>query len=132
MFVFAVLVCAGCYMRYQARPGTIAPSTASVRPDQRVATWNKAITVLLADGWVPQVLNEGSCYVGARRRDDLENDILSGALASVQVDPAGTVIVQVSGAGMFRSQTELDATVKAAQDQILASILGAPAPPPRR
>jgi hypothetical protein len=127
MFVLAVLLCAGCYMRYQARPGTISPSVASVRPEQRVATWNKAITVLLAGGWVPQVLNEGACYVGARRRDDLENDILSGALSSVQVDPAGTVIVQVSGGGMFRSQAELDQTVKTAQDQILEAILAVPA-----
>jgi hypothetical protein len=131
MFVFAALL-AGCYVHYQARPGTIAPSTAQVRPELRVATWNKAITVLLADGWVPQMLNEGACYVGARRRDDLENDNLAGALSSVQVDPAGTVIVQVSGGGMFRSQTELDAAIKAAQDQILAGILGAPPAPPRR
>jgi hypothetical protein len=42
------------------------------------------------------------------------------------------VSVQLAGRGQFKSQADLDATVKSFQDQILTSILGAPPPPVRK
>jgi hypothetical protein len=43
----------------------------------------------------------------------------------------GILTIQIAGGGRFRSQDDLNATIKAIQDQILAGVVGAPVPPPR-
>jgi hypothetical protein len=102
-----------------ARPGTLPLATASVPPDHRLAAWNRAIGGLIDSGFVPQVFNETACYVSGRRRDDLGDDILSGAMAIVQVTPEGTVRVQISGIGQFSSQDALNAEITRRQMDIL-------------
>jgi hypothetical protein len=125
----ALVVLSGC--AYYVRPGEIQPAAAVVSPEQRVATWNRALTVLLAAGWVPQVLDEKACFIGARRRDDDDFENLAGAYISVQIDPAGQLRLQIAGRGTFRSQEALETTVRSFQDQLLAGIVGAGAAPVR-
>jgi hypothetical protein len=67
--LLGLLCTAGCYLPYYLRPGEPPPATATVSPDQRTATWNRAISVLVASGWVPQLLSEPACFIGAKRRD---------------------------------------------------------------
>jgi hypothetical protein len=132
--VLALALCSmlGCYAPYFTRPGTLPPATATVAPAQRVEVWNRAITVLLAGGWVPQVLNEGACFISAKRRDDLVDDNLAGGFVFVQIDPGGILTIQIAGGGRFRSQDDLNATIQAFQDKILAGVVDTPVPPPRR
>jgi hypothetical protein len=129
--VIVVLATSGC--NFYVRPGEMAPAMATVSPGQRTATWNRALAVLLAAGWVPQVLDEQAGYIGAKRRDDDDFENLAGAYISVLIDPSGQLSIQIAGHGTFRSQQALEATVKSFQDQLLTSTIGGPAParPPR-
>ncbi len=126
--VGAVATTSGCYSIQIARPGTLPVATAVVPPDQRLATWNRAISALVDAGFIPQVFNETACYESAKRRDDLGDDILSGAQAIVQVTPEGLVRVQVSGLGSFSSQEALNLEITRRQLDILQRIVH-PAPP---
>jgi hypothetical protein len=119
---------AGCYSMQVARPGTLPLATASVPADQRLAAWNRSISALIDAGFIPQVFNETACYVSAKRRDDLGNDVLSGAMAVVQVTPEGVVRVQVSGVGMFSTPEDLNAEIGRRQADILQRIV-TPTPP---
>ena len=113
----------GCSTIQIARPGTLPTATASVPADQRLAAWNRAIGALIEAGFVPQVFNETACYVSAKRRDDLGDDILSGAMAIVQVTPEGVVRVQISGIGQFSSQDALNAEITRRQAEVLRHIV---------
>jgi hypothetical protein len=118
----------GCASIQIARPGTLPIATANVPADQRLAAWNRAIGALIDAGFVPQVFNETACYVSAKRRDDLGDDILSGAMAIVQVTPEGVIRVQISGLGQFSSQDALNAEITRRQADVLQRIVH-PAPP---
>jgi hypothetical protein len=122
----AVLEGAGCYSLQIARPGTLPTAGLRVPPEQRMAAWNRAITALIDAGFVPQVFNETACYVSARRRDDLDDDVLIGALAIVQVTPEGLVRVQISGRGSFRSPEDLQAEIQRRQSAIVQAIARPP------
>ena len=121
----------GCYGNFIARPGTLPVASAQVAVDQRVATWQRAIGVLLDQGYVPQVLNESACFISAKQRDDLAPGTTVGAMAIVTITPDGMVRVQVSGMGMYQSQADLDSDLTKRQSDILAAILHGPAPAPR-
>jgi len=112
--------CAGVYV---VRPGTLKPAVASVAPDQRVATWQRAITVLLDEGYVPQVLDATACYIFAKARDDVAAGATYGAWAMVVVAPDGVVRVTVSGIGLYHSQDELGADVVARQERLIRLIM---------
>jgi len=123
------LALGGCYGNYLTRPGTLPVASGHVAPDQRVALWQRAIGVLLDQGYVPQVLNEAACFISAKQRDDLSPGTTTGAIAIVTVTPDGVVRVQVSGAGVYQSQSDLDADLTKRQNDLLAAILAAPPPP---
>jgi len=118
-----IATASGCYSMRVSRPGTLPLAVASTPADQRIATWNRAISALIDTGFVPQVFNETSCYVGAKRRDDLGADILSGAMAIVQVTPDGVVRVQVSGVGLYSTQEALNAEITRREADILERIV---------
>ena len=118
---------AACATPQLLRPGTLRPGVASVPADQRVATWHRAIQVLLDEGYIPQVLNEAAGYVSAKQRDDISVGALSGTIAIVTVNPEGLVRVEVGGAGVYHSADELMRDVSAEQAKLLAEIS---APPP--
>ncbi len=98
-----VLLATGCVAPYALRPGTVAPVTATVPPEQRTMVWQHAIAVLLDEGYVPQVLNESACFVSAKQRDDVVAGTTGtiGATVVVTVSPEGIVRVQVSGNGIY-------------------------------
>lgn len=111
----------GCV--YHARPGELAASRATIPVSERNVAWQHAITALLDNGYVPQVLNEAAGYIGARRRDDLDNGPLVGSLATVVFTPEGVVRVEVSGVGIGTSEkTFLDA-ITTRQNGIMAGII---------
>jgi hypothetical protein len=126
---FATATTSGCYTIHIARPGTLPLAVATIPPDQRVVAWNRAVAALIDAGFVPQVFNETACYVSARRRDDLGDDILSGAMAIVQVTPEGLVRVQISGLGTFSSQDALNAEIRRRQIDLVQRILHPLVPP---
>jgi hypothetical protein len=115
---------AGCYGNYIVRPGMLMPETAQVKPEDRVATWNRSITVLLDDGYVPQVVNEAAGFVSGKRRDDLVEDNLAGSTAIVTITPEGLVRVEVSGAGIYSSQEQLVGDVRAEQTRLINRLMG--------
>jgi hypothetical protein len=125
LLALVLVASSGCATVQIARPGTLPIAAASVPADQRLAAWNRAIGALIDTGFVPQVFNETACYVSAKRRDDLGDDILSGAMAIVQVTPEGVVRVQISGVGQFSSQEALNAEITRRQTDILQRIVGA-------
>ncbi len=119
LLAVVLVASSGCATIQIARPGTLPTAAASVPADQRLAAWNRAIGALIDAGFVPQVFNETACYVSAKRRDD----ILSGAIAIVQVTPEGVVRVQISGIGQFSSQDALNAEITRRQTDILQRIV---------
>jgi len=128
LLAIACLAAFGCATPRLLRPGSLHPGTASVAIDQRVATWHRAIQVLLDEGYVPQVLNEAACYVSAKQRDDISVGTLSGTIAIVIVTPDGVVRVEVGGSGIYHSDDELLRDVSAEQAKLLAEIVAARPP----
>jgi hypothetical protein len=123
----------GCV--YHARPGDLAVSRATIPLSERNVAWQHAITALLDNGYVPQVLNEAAGYIGARRRDDLDNGPLVGSLATVVFTPEGVVRVEVSGVGIGTSEKAFLDAIATRQNDIMAGILATHAahpltPPP--
>jgi hypothetical protein len=109
---------------YALRPGTVTPVTANVTPDQRAALWQRAIGVLLDEGYVPQVLNEAACFVSAKQRDDLVMPTGTvGATVVVTISPDGVVRVQVSGTGVYNSVDDLAADINQRQQALLSKIV---------
>src|SRR5450755_2083672 len=96
----------GCANYYHIHPGAIEPSRAQVAPEERAALWRRAIGVVLDQGYVPEVLNEGGAFISAKRREDFENDPLAKTLVLVYISPDGAVTVEVSGVGYFASEKQ--------------------------
>src|SRR5271170_6145752 len=95
LLLFAmVTLLGGCVRTYYTRPGTLKPSMAAVAPAERTAVWQHAVSALLDQGYVPQVVNEAAGYISARRRDDLVEDALIGTMTTVVISPEGTVRVE--------------------------------------
>jgi hypothetical protein len=114
---------------YYLRPGDIQPVTARVVGDQRDAVWQRAINVLLDEGYVPDVLNQQAGYISAKQRDDVQLGQLAGTMAIVTVSPDGVLRVEVSGHGEYTSSDGLLHDVQAEQDKLLKEILAASAAP---
>lgn len=129
VLLIASLALPACYSTRLLRPGEVEPLTARVAPDARMPTWHAAINVLLDDGYVPQVLDATAGYIAARARDDIQNDSLQNTMAIVTIAPDGTVRVQVSGLGQFRSDQDLVTTVQATQHKLFDDIMRAVPPP---
>ena len=131
--VLAVAVVASlcsCTRGYIIRPGDLPPIVATVPPDQRTQIWQRAITVLLDEGYVPQVLDESAAYVSGKQRDDLTTGPLAGTMAIVTVSPEGRLRVQVSGAGVYHDLSELERDIAQIQQRLTQEILAAPGAPP--
>lgn len=105
LVVFPLLLC-GCTSFYQVRPGTLEPGRAAVAPEQQAAVWRRAVGVLLDQGYVPQVLNEAAGFISAKRREDIADDTFAGTIATVYISPEGGVRVEVSGGGLFHSESQ--------------------------
>ena len=118
-----------CATWYHVQPGSLPAGSATVPPEQKEAVWKRAVTVLLDQGYVPQVLNEAACYISAKRREDIDNDAFAGTIALFSITPEGRVRLQISGAGLFHSEQQFIAAIGQRQDQILNLILN---PPPGR
>jgi hypothetical protein len=129
LWLVMTLALHGCYTLYGARPGSLAPAVAAVPPDTRTQAWQRAVSVLVEDGYVPELLNETACYVSARRREDAEYDVLAGAMAIVTIAPDGQLRVQVSGRGLYQSQDQMSAAIARNQVHLLRRILNQPEPP---
>ena len=110
------------------RPGDLAPLIAHVDGDQRDLVWQRAIGVLLDEGYVPQLLDEHAGYISAKQRDDVDVDALAGTLAIVTVSPDGVLRVEVSGHGLYDSGDDLLRDIKAEQNKLLQKIMAPPAP----
>jgi len=123
LLVLSVLT--GC--NYYLRPNELAPVVSQVEPEQRLATWNRAVVVLLDEGYVPDSLDANACFISARMRDDVQVGKLQGTLAMVVVAPDGRLRVAVSGHGEYTSSSGLLRDLTAEQERITKEIL-APAP----
>lgn len=121
---------AGCYTPYLVKPGRVAPATASVAPAEVTAVWRRAVTVLRAEGYVPQVLSQEAGYVSGRR-DDYLNDAGQpiGEMAVVTVSPEGSVEVELTGAGWKPASEDITTRMSKRQADLLRRILAPPASP---
>jgi hypothetical protein len=122
----------GCAMYYRIRPGQLQPATATVATEQRSVVWQRAVTVLVDQGFVPQLLNEAACFISARRRDDLNNDMLAGTMVLVAISPEGHLRLEVGGSGVFGSEQQFLHEVSELQSHLLRLVLGQSTPPPPR
>jgi hypothetical protein len=113
----------GCATPHVLRPGDLPPLTGQVAPEQRVAMWQRAIAAVLDLGYVPQVLNEAACYIGAKQRDDLTVGNLAGTSAIVTVSPEGLVRVEVGGSGLYTSDDAIKADIQKVQGQLMQEIM---------
>jgi hypothetical protein len=127
--LLAVLAFSACATPQLLRPGDLAPVTSRVPADQRTAVWQRAIGVLLDEGYVPQVLNEAACYISAKQRDDVTVGSVAGTMTIVTVSPEGVLRVQVSGAGVYNSATELARDLDAIQHRLLQKMSSSGGPP---
>lgn len=125
LLLFGALL-AGCAQTYSTRPGSLPPSLAAVSAAERTTLWQHAVPALLEQGYVPQVLNEAAGYISAKRREDLNDDALTGTFVTVVVSAEGTVRVQLSGFGYYASELAFLDAVKQRQTQILQAIMAAP------
>ncbi|HEY1552119.1 MAG TPA: hypothetical protein VGG28_30035 [Kofleriaceae bacterium] len=119
--LFASVLLAGCtqYMR----PGDLTPLNAQVATDQRTVVWQRAIDVLLDEGYVPQVLDSTACYISAKQRDDVEIGSLTNTTVIVMVSPEGRLRLSVSGAGVYASSGGLLDDIKAVQKRLMDEIV---------
>jgi hypothetical protein len=131
--LFATTLCLATGCNQYLRPGDMTPLSAQVALDQRVATWQRAIEVLLDEGYVPQVLNESACYISAKQRDDVQVGSLSGTMVIVTVSLEGKLRLEVSGSGVYASSSGLVKDIDALQQKLMQEIVAraaAPAPTP--
>ncbi len=113
----------GCATWYHVQPGTLPPASVAIPLEQREAVWRRAVTVLIDQGYVPQVLNEAACYILAKRREDIDNDALAGTMALFSITPDGRVRLEISGAGLFHSAQQFITAIGQRQDKILKLIV---------
>jgi hypothetical protein len=124
-----VLALQGCYSAYVARPGWLVPATAMVTPAERSTVWQRSVGILVDEGYVPQVLNSGACYVSARQREDeVPDGSLVRNMAIVTIAPDGLVRVEVSGFGYYQSLNEMNQDIGRRQQRLLRRILNQPEP----
>jgi hypothetical protein len=105
------------------RPGDLTPLSARVATDQRTVVWQRAIDVLLDEGYVPNVLDSTACYISAKQRDDVQIGSLSGTMVIVTVSPEGQLRLSVSGAGVYASSSGLLDDIKAVQTRLMDEIV---------
>jgi hypothetical protein len=117
------LLLSGCTSLYYARPGELVPARAVVASDQRLAVWQRAVTVLLDEGYVPDVLDGSAGFIKAKRRDDLEGDTLARTVALVSVTAQGQVRVEISGGGLFHSEQDFRRAIAERQRRIADRIV---------
>jgi hypothetical protein len=117
------LLLGGCSSYYHVHPGTLEPGRTVVAPDQRAELWRRAVGVLLDQGYVPQVLNENAGYISAKRREDLDDDAFAGTIALVYISTEGNVRVEVSGGGLFHSESQFVEAVRQRQQLLLNLIV---------
>jgi len=86
--------------------------------------WHRAIDVLLDEGYVPQVLNEAACFISAKQRDDVDVGALAGTAALVTISPEGRLRLEVGGAGVYNSASELKRDIAALEDKLIQEIAG--------
>ena len=120
----------GC--NFYVRPNQLPPATSQVAPAQRVATWQRALGVLLDEGYVPTALDVNACFISAHMRDDLQLGQLQGTLAMVMITPDGRVRVAVSGHGEYTSEDGLLKALTDEQNRITKEILEPGAAVPAR
>jgi hypothetical protein len=87
-------------------------------------------SVLLDEGYVPQVVNAEAGYISAKRREDLTDDSLIGTMATVVVTSNGLVRLEVTGTGFYHSEQEFQNAVSDRQKRLLGRILSPQDPPP--
>src|SRR4029077_5816304 len=97
---------------------------AVVPPEQRDLVWRRAVGVLLDQGYVPQVLSADAGYISAKRREDIADDAFAGTIALVYISPEGRVRVEVSGGGIFHSESQFLDAVNQRQKLLLTLIVG--------
>ena len=117
------LMLSDCVSYYHIPPGTLEASKAQISLQERGATWQRAIGVLLDQGYVPQVLNETAFFISARRRDDLENDALVNTMVTVYISQEGTLRVEISGGGLFTSEKQFLNAISEKQNIIFNLIM---------
>jgi hypothetical protein len=105
-----------------ARPGSLKPATGTISEDRRLV-WQRALTVLLDAGYMPELLNEGACFIKARQRQDLVPDATNRATAVVTIGIDGVLRVEVSGAGYYANAGDLAAELDRRQNALLHGIL---------
>lgn len=120
--VLLTTLLSGCVMYYRLRPGESRPIITMVAPAQRVAVWQRAVTVLLEEGFVPEVLNEAACYISARRRADIADDTLSGVIVLISVSPEGSLRIEAGGSGLFHSEEQFHSALTKLQSRLASSI----------
>ena len=128
--VVLAAVLSGCSMLYRVRPGQSKPAMAVVAPEQRAAIWQRAVTILLDEGFIPELLNESVCFISARRRADLVDDALAGSLVLIAISPEGNLRVEVGGSGIFQSERDLLSAVSELQGHLLSLIVRQAVPTP--
>jgi hypothetical protein len=121
--LLAFLFLSGCADVFTSRPGTTLPAMATIPVADRDVVWERAIPVLLDEGYVPLVVNQQAGYISAKRREDFNDDTLVGTMATVVVTTSGVVRLEVSGVGYFHSAEEFQAAVKTRQQRLLSRIL---------
>ena len=119
MFILPV---GGCYSYLTVRPGTLKPAIATIAKERRLEVWQRAIAVLLDAGYMPELLNEGACFIKARQREDLVPDATNRSTAVVTVGVDGVLRVDVAGAGYFANQRALTADIERRQNTLLQAI----------
>lgn len=128
--VLLATILSGCSQLYQVRPGQSRPAVAVVAPGQRVALWQRAVTTLLDEGYIPELFNESACFIRAHRRVDFVDDALAGTVVLIAISPEGNLRVEVGGAGIFSSEREFLRAVSALQGRLLSLIVGQRDPAP--
>jgi len=121
--LIAFLFFSGCADVFYARPGTTLPAVATIPAVEREAVLDRAVPVLLDEGYVPQLVNQQAGYIIAKHREDWSDDTLVGTMATLVVTSNGVVRLEVSGVGYFHSAGEFQAAVKARQQRLLTRIL---------
>jgi hypothetical protein len=127
----AAIATAGTGCTQYMRPGDLTPLNAHVALDQRTLVWQRAIDVLLDEGYVPNVLDSTACYISAKQRDDVQIGSLSNTMVIVTVSPEGQLRLSVSGAGVYASSGGLLDDIRAIQQRLMDEIVQrahAPAP----
>ncbi len=111
---------------YSLRPDDLPARVGQIDPSERVAAWNRAIEVLMQQGYEPQVLNQDAGYISAKMRNNAPEDALVGTRAIIKITPQGKVSVEVGGVGNYASGSELESYIDSMKSTLLEGTLGQP------